>query len=108
MEFPTLSRDPKLGLKLEAGPPPAWLGRRSPVSRFLPPPEPGHFPLFREDRLFSLVSNLFLYDLLKLFMLSTIKPLKRSSRFLAGMSRLNLWGENRSFLPSVREVSQSN
>lgn len=72
------------------------------------PPEPDCFPLLGEDRLFSLVSNLFLYDLLTFFMLSTIKPLKHSSSFLAGMSQVNLWGENSSFLPSVREVSQSN
>ena len=60
------------------GPPTSWLSIHNPVSRFLPPPIPGHFPLFIEDRLFSLISNLFLYDLLKLFTLSTIKPLKRS------------------------------
>lgn len=68
----------------------------------------GLYPLLQKNKLFSLVSNLFLYDLLKLFILSTIKPLRYFYIFFGGMSQLNLWGENNPFLPSVREVSQSN
>lgn len=74
------------------------------------PPTPRPTPL-RRSRPFSSVSHLLLYDLLKSFTVSTIKPLKSIYFFFfffGGVSQRNLWGENSSFLPSGREVSQSN
>lgn len=49
-----------------------------PPHQLFPPPQPGRSlpPAGEGADLFSLVSNLFLYDLLYLFVVSTIKPLK--------------------------------